>query len=37
VDEHRRRSEANLRRRAKELGYEVRKIEASSEGVGLGA
>ncbi len=37
VDEHRRRQEANFRRRAKELGYEVRKIEGSSEDAAVGA
>ena len=31
VEEHRRRQEANFRRRARELGYEVRKIEGPSE------
>ncbi len=37
VDEHRRRQEANFRRRAKELGYEVRRIEGPSEEAAVGA
>jgi hypothetical protein len=37
VDEHRRRQEANLHRRARELGYEVRKMEGPSEEAGLSA
>ncbi len=37
VDEHRRHQEANFRRRARELGYEVRKIEGPSEDAAVGA
>ncbi len=37
VDEHRRRQEANFRRRARELGYEVRRIEGPSEDAAVGA
>jgi hypothetical protein len=37
AEEHRRRQEANFRRRARELGYEVRKIEGPSDEAAVSA